>query len=112
MVFNVRRATLAYSETHTGTIDIFEPNSAFTSLDSNLQNLPKLYVEKLLEITSSNEHFIADYRTYLCSKAKSIQGCPMGNLTARTQQKTIQVLINTQKTSLPSKYFATVIMHI
>lgn len=90
MVFNVRspvhRTTLAYSQTQTSIIHIFDPNSAFTSLDSNLQNLPKkLYVEKLLEITSSNEHFIhvADYRTYLCSKAKSSQGCPMGNLTAR-----------------------------
>lgn len=30
----------------------FDPNSDLTSLDSNLQNLPKeLYVEKLLEIT-------------------------------------------------------------
>lgn len=66
----------------------FDPNSDFTSLDSNLQNLPKeLYVEKLIEITNSNEHYIVDYRTYLCSKAKSIQGCPMGNLTARKTTK-------------------------
>lgn len=67
---------------------VFDPNSDFTSLDSNLQNLPKeLYVGKLLEITNSNEHFIVDYRTYLFSKAKSIHGCPMGNLTARKTTK-------------------------
>lgn len=88
MVFNVKspahRATLAYSHTQTGII----PRTDFTSLDSNLQNLPKeLYVEKLLEITNSNEHYIVDYRTYLCSKAKSIQGCHMGNLTPRKTTK-------------------------
>jgi hypothetical protein len=37
-------------------------------------------VEKLLELTDTNEQFVIDYRSYLCSKAKSIEGCLTGNL--------------------------------
>lgn len=38
--------------------------SDFQYLDTKLQNLPKdLYVQKLLELTSSNEHIIIDYIT-------------------------------------------------
>lgn len=78
------KATLAYSHTQTGTISRTDlPSSDFTLLDSNLQNFSKeLYVEKHLEITNSN-----DYRTYLFSKAKSIQKCPLCNLTAQKTTK-------------------------
>lgn len=51
--------------------------SDFQYLDTKLQNLPKdLYVQKLLELTSSNEHIIIDYRSLLCLRAKTMEGCP------------------------------------
>lgn len=66
----------------------FDSNVDYTSLDSDLQNLPKeFYVKKLLELTNTNEHFIIDYKTYLCSKSKTIEGCSSGNLTLPKQPK-------------------------
>lgn len=62
--------------------------SDFQYLDTKLQNLPKdLYVQKLLELTSSNEHTIIDYRSSLCLRAKTMEGCPSGNLTTRKSTK-------------------------
>lgn len=59
-----------------------------------MQNLPKeLYVEKLIELTSSNEKYIIDYRTSLCSKAKTFDNCPPGNLTIRKTTKNCSSII-------------------
>lgn len=64
--------------------------SDFHYLDTKLQNLPKdLYVQKLLELTSSNEHIIIDYRSSLCFRAKTMEGCPSGNFTTRKSTKLI-----------------------
>lgn len=53
--------------------------SNFQYLDTKLQNLPKdLYVQKFLELTSSNEHIIIDYRSSLCLRSKTMEGCPSG----------------------------------
>lgn len=55
--------------------------SDFQYLDTKLQNLPKdLYVQKLLELTSSNEHIIIDYRSSLCLRAKTIENVPRATL--------------------------------
>lgn len=60
----------------------------FESFDNVLQNLPKeMYIEKLLQLTSSNEQLIIEYRTFLCSRAKTIEGCPKGNLIQRRNTK-------------------------
>lgn len=66
--------------------------SDFQYLDTKLQNLPKdLYVQKLLQLTSSNEHIIIDYRSSLYLRAKIMEGCPSGNLTTRNQPNSILV---------------------
>lgn len=44
-------------------------------------------MQKLLELTSSNEHIIIDYGSSLCLRAKTMQGCPLGNLTTRKSTK-------------------------
>lgn len=75
--------------THThGSQALVSNGSDFQYLDTKLQNLPKdLYVQKLLELTSSNEHIIIDYRSSLCLRAKTMEGCPSGNLTTRKSTK-------------------------
>lgn len=45
-----------------------------------LQNPPKaLYVQKLFNFTYIDQADI-DYTTVLCTRAKTFQGCPAGNL--------------------------------
>lgn len=62
--------------------------SDFQYLDTKLLNLPKyLYLQKLLKVTSSNEPIKIDYRSSLCLRAKTMEGCPSGNPTTRKSTK-------------------------
>lgn len=60
----------------------------FVLFDNVLQNVPKeFYIEKLLQLSSSNEQIIIEYRALLCTRAKTIEGCPKGNLIQRRTTK-------------------------
>lgn len=60
----------------------------FVLFDNVLQNVPKeMYIEKLLQLSSNNEQIIIEYRALLCARAKTIEGCPKGNLIQRRNTK-------------------------
>ena len=63
----------------------FVPNQEFYAmLDKELLNLPKdAYIEKLIEVSHNSDDTITWYRSVLCSRARSIQGCPLGKLFTR-----------------------------
>ena len=62
--------------------------SDIENLDEHLQNLPRdLYISKLLELCSSCESRISQYRNALCLRARSISDCPKGNLMIRKSTK-------------------------
>lgn len=64
------------TEDHTSTGIVCHTD--YSALDLQLQNLPSdLYVQKLIELTSSSEKCIIDYRTFFCIKAYSIDHCPL-----------------------------------
>lgn len=57
-------------------------------LDAHLHNLPKeMYIGKLLERCSNDENIICWYRNVLCSRARSQNDCPNGNLISRKTTK-------------------------
>jgi chromosome segregation ATPase len=62
--------------------------SDIENLDEHLQNLPRdLYISKLLELCSSCESMVSQYRNALCLRARSISDCPKGNLMNRKSTK-------------------------
>jgi hypothetical protein len=70
----------------------------FVSYDSELQNLPKdVYIERLIQLTSSNEQLLMEYRSYISSRAKAMEGCPKGNLIQRRNLKNNPSLVRYTK---------------
>ncbi|CAG2220218.1 unnamed protein product [Mytilus edulis] len=63
----------------------FMPNQDFIAkLDLELIDLPRdSYIVKLIELTNDSDDTITWYRSMLTSRAKSIQGCPLGKLITR-----------------------------
>ncbi|KAK3087070.1 hypothetical protein FSP39_001227 [Pinctada imbricata] len=62
--------------------------SDIAKLDSELCNIPReLYLHKLLQSSMNNESALFWYRNVLCSRAKSMEGCPQGNLINRKSTK-------------------------
>ncbi|VDI27220.1 Hypothetical predicted protein [Mytilus galloprovincialis] len=63
----------------------FIPNQDFIAmLDLELIDLPRdSYIVKLIELTNDSDDTITWYRSMLTSRAKSIQGCPLGKLITR-----------------------------
>ncbi|CAC5396963.1 unnamed protein product [Mytilus coruscus] len=83
----------------------FVPNQDFIAmLDQELIDLPRdSYIAKLIELTNDSDDTITWYRSMLTSRAKSIQGCPLGKLITRK---------NTDKCSSSQKYEKTVTYYI
>ena len=89
-------------DTYTGYI----PNQDFIAmLDRELDELAKEpFIVKLIELTNESEDTITWYRSVLASRARSLQGCPLGKLVTRK---------STHKTSSLQKYaLVTVIYYI
>ncbi|CAC5422292.1 unnamed protein product [Mytilus coruscus] len=63
----------------------FIPNQDFIAmLDQELKDLPRdSYIVKLIELTNDSDDTITWHRSMLTSRAKSIQGCPLGKLITR-----------------------------
>ncbi|CAC5426419.1 unnamed protein product [Mytilus coruscus] len=63
----------------------FVPNQDFIAmLDQELIDLHRdSYIAKLIELTNDSDDTITWYRSMLTSRAKSIQGCPLGKLITR-----------------------------
>lgn len=63
----------------------YVPNQEYyQTLDAELLGLPKeLYVNKLINLTHSNDSAITWYRGVLLSRARSVKGCPLGELITR-----------------------------
>ncbi|CAC5381565.1 unnamed protein product [Mytilus coruscus] len=63
----------------------FVPNQDFIAmLDQELIDLPRdSYIVKLIELTNNSDDTITWYRSMLTSRAKAIQGCPLGKLITR-----------------------------
>jgi len=61
------------------------PNQEFIAmLDRDLLDLPRdSYISKLKELTHDNDDTITWYRNTLASRARSIEGCPLGKLFTR-----------------------------
>lgn len=63
----------------------FAPDQGYIqTLDTELTNLSRdVYISRLKELTHDNENTISWYRTILLSRARSVQGCPLGELITR-----------------------------
>lgn len=57
-------------------------------LDAHLHNLSKdMYIGNVLEMCSNDENIICWYKNVLCSRARSQNDCPNGNLISRKTTK-------------------------
>ena len=93
----------------------FVPNQDFIAmLDNELADLPKdSYIPKLIELTNESDDTITWYRSILASRAKSIDGCPVGKLfTRKSTNKSSSIHISMHETATSSICSFVVIIQI
>lgn len=84
-VNNDRHEQFSQNDLPPSQLSDFTPNqTCIAMLDQELDGLPRdSYIQKLIELTHESENVITWYRTLLLSRARDIEGCPLGQLINR-----------------------------